>query len=99
MTSGFAFDRLPLIGTILRLDRQDYRLVEIQPHIRQDGALTVLLRWKSECPNCSKAFEVTTPMRGQGLMRRCPPCRRVCRGRRIRRRRGNRPLPVTIIPA
>lgn len=65
----------PLILILEQLRGQRYRLIGMKPHQRQDGTMTELLVWESQCMGCGQDFTVTTSSTvNQYLTRRCPAC-------------------------
>jgi hypothetical protein len=43
---------------VKKLDGQEYRAVGEEPHTRQDGTATTLVRWQSRCAECGQLFDV-----------------------------------------
>lgn len=66
------FRKAPTLGTVLMVEGQRYELVEIEPYRRQDGQPTLLLHWRTHCPDCAMAFIVKTGLRQKAINRRCP---------------------------
>lgn len=90
------FDHPPSIGTVILLDEQPFELSRTQPHIRLDGQRTTLLVWQTECAGCGDTIEVASPMKTNGLSRRCPSCRKP--GKPVKGKRG-RKVQIKVIPA
>lgn len=91
------FRSVPDLGTIIRLDEQEYELREAEPTRRQDGSPTTLLHWSTVCPDCRAEFEVITGLVSSALPRRCRICR-VKRTRPIKGRRGRKVKVVVVSP-
>ena len=77
-----------LIGTVVRLDDQEFELVGETAHTRLDGSKTTLLIWRAECPSCGDPFELTSPVKTSGLSRRCAKCAKP--GKPVKGKRGRR---------
>lgn len=90
------FETPPAIGSVLKLDSQDYELVDVRPYVRADGARSCVLIWQTLCPSCGDGIEVTTGLRAQGVVRRCSRCRKI--GRPVKGKRG-RKVMVKVIEA
>ena len=61
-------------GTLMRVDDQDYELVENEPYTRRsDGQGSRLLTWETRCPvaGCGEGFRLQSGPRISGLRRRC----------------------------
>lgn len=66
-----AFESVPAAGTVVMLDEQAFELIGSKPHLRKDGAETVLLIWRTACAECGDPFECPSPLVTSGLTRRC----------------------------
>jgi len=91
-----AFSKAPAIGTVVLLDRQVFELVELKPHTRKDGGTMELLVWQSGCASCGTEFVTSSPLRTNGLTRRCAECRKP--GKPVRGKRGRR-VAVKVLEA
>lgn len=90
------FRASPAIGTILRLDDQEYELAVTRPHVRKDGTPTKVLIWETSCPVCGAAFEVGTGLKSNSVTRRCEPCRKT--GKPVKGKRGRKVRVEVIEP-
>ncbi len=59
------------IGETIRSRGQAYRLIEIVPHTRRDGAQTELRVWVSHCADCGAEFVTKSPASQKPEGRRC----------------------------
>lgn len=84
------------IGTVLKLDEQEYELTGFQDFIRGDGSTGKLIVWSTACPVCGCAFIATGTWRSTHLNRRCASCAK--KGKPVKGKRG-RKVRVTVIPA
>lgn len=66
------FKIVPMAGKTIDYDGQRYVLIGSEPYRRKDGQLSVILSWKSACPECGDPFVVTTGLVIRHLNRRCP---------------------------
>ncbi|WP_139797548.1 hypothetical protein [Novosphingobium sp. B1] len=71
------FTTTPNIGTVLKLDGQEFELVRVEPYFRLDGTPSTLLVWESTCPGCASTFEVKSGLKANAINRRCVGCKRV----------------------
>lgn len=62
------------VGTVLLYDGgQRYEVVKAEPYERKrDGAHTSLVTWRTHCPVCGAAFELTGGVSRFPTTRRCP---------------------------
>jgi hypothetical protein len=67
-----AFTTPPTLHTLLMIDGQRFKVVELIPHRRRDGQQTVLINWASHCARCGQPFSQTTGMTAKAPNRRCP---------------------------
>ncbi len=70
------FNTPPPVGLSLKINGQDYSLLAITPHDKQDGTKTTLLVWLSQCSVCGEDFEFRSPGRSLPENRRCCSHRR-----------------------
>lgn len=89
---AFTFETTPLVGTIIALDEQHYRLSAAEPHTCKDGRASAILTWGAQCPDCGDPFECKTGLSLKNLNRRCPDCHRP----RQRVRRSRRHVAVKL---
>jgi hypothetical protein len=90
------FETAPAVGTVLRLDDQEYELVAVEPYRRKDGSPSNLLHWRSDCPVCGSPFDAASGLRCAGIARRCAAhrdARKPVKGKRGRK------VVVTVVPA
>lgn len=71
------FTTAPNVGTVLKLDSQEFELVRIVPYLRLDGTPSTLLVWEAACPSCGCKFEVKSGLKANAINRRCGSCKRV----------------------
>ena len=88
-------DDLP-IGAVLTLDQQQFELAKIEPYWRTDGALSAILHWRTECPQCGCEFTHKTGRGTAQFNRRCEEHRKAAKP--VKGRRG-RKVKVAIEPA
>lgn len=62
----------PMAGKAIRYRGQRYELIGSEPHRRCDGTLSVILIWRSQCPECGASFTTTSGLVTKHLTRRCP---------------------------
>jgi hypothetical protein len=67
--------------TEVRYQRQQYKLLRIEPYTRRDCTETSVAVWRSVCSQCSGQYECTTPATTLNFKpaRRCPDCRAKCK--------------------
>lgn len=74
------------IGTVLKLDDQEYELSRFEPYTRDDGRQSTLLVWETTCPSCAEAFLVKSTLTVRWLVRRCVDCAKP--GKPVQGKRG-----------
>jgi hypothetical protein len=62
------------VGTRIRLDGQEYRLVALDLYEGRDGKACEVAYWRSRCaePDCNVEIEAIDRVGRIGLTRRCP---------------------------
>ena len=69
-----AFPSPPPVGTVISFSEQTYKLVGTRPHCTLAGKETLLLLWRSACPECDQNFIYETSLKFSGPNRRCELC-------------------------
>jgi hypothetical protein len=65
------FRVVPLAGKKIRFKQQTYLLIGSAPYHKDNGELSVILTWQTECPECGERFETTSALVTKYLTRRC----------------------------
>ncbi|WP_159981897.1 MULTISPECIES: hypothetical protein [unclassified Novosphingobium] len=84
----------PAVGTVVMLDDQSFRLTGFEPYVRRDGSPSELMIWEAACAECGTPIKVKSPLKNNGLTRRCVEHSKA--GTRVT---GGRRVTVRVIPA
>lgn len=85
---AFDFAAGQTIGTIVRLDDQEFELVGERGCVRRDGSPGIVFTWLSTCPVCESHFEQTTGRSFGSFLRRCDEHRKA--GKPVKGKRGRK---------
>jgi hypothetical protein len=67
----------PKVGKTINYRGQRYVMLEAWLHRNSKGELSVVLKWRSECPECGRPFTITSGLTTKNLTRRCSKHRKL----------------------